>query len=506
MGESFLPPPRQFNTAAVDMHVEWRTWINSFHIYSQAIELEKKSNSIQTATMLHCLGPSVQRIYETLPDKKDTFKEAEKTLEQYFAPKRNVVAERYKFRSRKQNSDEPIDAYLSSLRELAKACEFGEFEDEMIRDQIVEKCHSTNLKERLLAQDSLDLAKTIRIARSNEYAVQETRLLTGLGTKDGPINIDRIKEKPQGDKKSSTCYKCGGAFHAKYNDCPAINIKCNNCKKVGHYARVCRSKARGQNSKSRSRTKQKRHRKIRAIKQEDWLEEETDSDDVEPVLYVNNKDNSVQIELNGRKIRMIINTGSVQNIISSELYHSQFKVYQLMKTSKKFTAYGQRNHLNCLGYFKASLRAGMKTISSKIYVIQGQAEALLGRNACIELGVIRQVMPIKVDSNVNQKTKTCFDNLIEEYNDIFTGLGKIGKFEHKISVNPNVKPVSQKLRRIPFGQIESVDREIDKMLNDGVIEEATQPSPWVSNLVVVPKSSGGCDLRELNKAVVRERH
>ena len=207
---------------------------------------------------------------------------------------------------------------------------------------------------------------------------------------------------------------------------------------------------------------------------------------------------------------MIIDTGSVQNIISSELYHSQFKVYQLMKTSKKFKAYGQRNLLNCLGYFKASLRAGMKTISSKIYVIQGQAEALLGRNACIELGVIRQVMPLKVDSNVNQKTKTCLDNLIEEYNDIFTGLGKIAKFEHKISVNPNVKQVSKKLRRIPFGQIESVDREIDKMLNDGVIEEATQPNPWVLNLVVVPKSSGGakvcCDLPELNKAVVWERH
>ena len=157
-----------------------------------------------------------------------------------------MVAERYKFRSRKQNSDEPIDAYLSSLRELAKACEFGEFEDEMIGDQIVEKCHSTNLKERLLAQDSLDLAKTIRIARSNEHAVQETRMLTGLGTKDDPINIDRIKQKPQGlrrDKKSSMCYRCGGVFHAKYNDCPDINIKCNNCKKVGHYARVCRSRA-----------------------------------------------------------------------------------------------------------------------------------------------------------------------------------------------------------------------------------------------------------------------
>ena len=89
--------------------------------------------------MLHCLGPAVQRIYRTLPGKNDTCKAAIEALEDYFAPKRNVVAERYKFRSRSQNIDESIVAYLPLLRELAKTCEFGELEDEMLRDQIVEK-------------------------------------------------------------------------------------------------------------------------------------------------------------------------------------------------------------------------------------------------------------------------------------------------------------------------------------------------------------------------------
>lgn len=137
----------------------------------------------------------------------------------------------------------------------------------------------------------------------------------------------------------------------------------------------------------------------------------------------------------------------------------------------------------------------------------------MGRNVFIQFGVIRQITPINGDIKDNQEADARLENLIEEHDDIFTGLGKIAKFEHKIYVDPSVKPVSQKLSRIPFGQMESVDREIDKMLNDGVIEETTQPSPWVSNLVVVPKSSGGvrvcCDLRllrELNKAVVRERH
>ena len=48
-----------------------------------------------------------------------------------------MVSERYKFRFREQRSDELIDNYLTALRELAKSCEFGTLEEEMIRDQIV---------------------------------------------------------------------------------------------------------------------------------------------------------------------------------------------------------------------------------------------------------------------------------------------------------------------------------------------------------------------------------
>ena len=75
--------------------------------------------------MLHCLGPVVQRIFRTLPGRKEKYKETVEALEGYFAPKRNVVAERYKFRCRRQDADEPIDAYLTSLRELVKLVNLG---------------------------------------------------------------------------------------------------------------------------------------------------------------------------------------------------------------------------------------------------------------------------------------------------------------------------------------------------------------------------------------------
>jgi len=48
------------------------------------------------------------------------------------------------------------------------------------------------------------------------------------------------------------------------------------------------------------------------------------------------------------------------------------------------------------------------------------------------------------------------------------------------------------------------------MLEEDVIEEVNEPSPWVSNLFIVQKKSGDlrvcCDLREVNKAVIRERY
>ena len=95
-----------------------------------------------------------------------------------FAPKSNVVEERYKFRSRARKADEYIDAYLTIFRELAKSCDFGDLEKEMIRDQIVEKCSSHILKQRLLQQGDLFLAKTVKIARNAETTVQEARLLS----------------------------------------------------------------------------------------------------------------------------------------------------------------------------------------------------------------------------------------------------------------------------------------------------------------------------------------
>ena len=64
-------------------------------------------------------------------------------------PKKKVPFERHTFRQAVQEPTECIDAYVTRLRGLAKTCEFDKV-DEMIRDQVIDKCASNNLQRRLL--------------------------------------------------------------------------------------------------------------------------------------------------------------------------------------------------------------------------------------------------------------------------------------------------------------------------------------------------------------------
>ena len=511
-----LCTPQPFNIDAADLYCEWQHWVSSFDIYSVASELSDKDDKVQRATFLHCLGPAVQRIFRTLPGEHKKLEDAKLALQNYFAPKRNVVSERYKFRSREQRPDEPIDSYLTALRELAKSCEFGTLEEEMIRDQIVEKCASKSLRQKLLTQDDLDLTKTMKVARSEESSRKDASMIT-KGTKEDPIPVDKVNAKKPtdgADEKRFICYRCGGLDGHSPNECGAINSRCNSCKKVGHLARVCKSSKqdqkanRKQGKKSRKNPK-KTDRKVRNLKAAEWFSEES-TDENEPVFSMNNEDSSVQVKMDGQKIRMIVDTGCKYNIISSQLYNAKFKSHELRPSKKRFIAYGQKDPLNCKGYFTATIKVGKKEIRANVYVIQGHSESLLGRDSSFNLEIISVNLVQDKPSFPKTSENSELDSLLREFDEIFHGIGKVANFEHKIAIDSSVKPVSQRLRRIPFSQIEAVNNELDKMLENDIIEEVTEASPWVSNLVIVPKKSGEirvcCDLREVNKAVIRERH
>ena len=89
----------------------------------------------------------------------------------------NKRAERYAFRRRAQSQCETITEYIAALRDLASTCDFGDFLDDAICDQMIEKMYNHKIRERLLADQNIDLEKGIVIAVRLENAIRDTKTM-----------------------------------------------------------------------------------------------------------------------------------------------------------------------------------------------------------------------------------------------------------------------------------------------------------------------------------------
>ena len=79
--------------------------------------------------------------------------------------------------------------------------------------------------------------------------------------------------------------------------------------------------------------------------------------------------------------------------------------------------------------------------------------------------------------------------------------------EHSIPTNPNMKPVTQKLRRMRPGWAMLIKEEIAKQLKAKFLEVVEHPE-WLANIVPVPKKDGRVrmcvDFRDLNNASLKD--
>ena len=79
-----------------------------------------------------------------------------------------------------------------------------------------------------------------------------------------------------------------------------------------------------------------------------------------------------------------------------------------------------------------------------------------------------------------------------------------------LHIDPEVSPVAQKPRRIPFHLRKKVEQKLLGLEQQNIIEKANRPTSWVSPLVVIPKKNGDIhlcvDIRMANKVIKREHH
>ena len=185
----------------------------------------------------------------------------------------------------------------------------------------------------------------------------------------------------------------------------------------------------------------------------------------------------------------------------------------LTPCKKLVFAYSCAQPLKLQGSCKLNVRVPETNVNKQadICVVPGDAPILLGRKLSESLGILKvginasNVAAHVTYSKINKKA-----NFKAKYPKVFKGLGKLKDFQLKLHIDPAIKPVAQPLRRIPFSRRQKVIEKLEQLEGLGVIEKVESPTSWINPLVTVEKPNGDfrlfLDMRQANRAILRERH
>ena len=490
-----VSPPGSFNFSQPQ---EWPKWIRRFERFRTAAELATKDEEAQVNMLIYTMGDEaddILRSFKLSDADAKKYSEVKAKFEEHFIKKRNVIYERAKFNSRKQEEGEPVDSFITDLHALAEHCEYKDLYDEMIRDRIVVGLRDASLSEKLQLDSKLTLETAVTKARQAETVRQQQSVVRGKP--EVPIGaVHREKEGrgkvPQGprwrraasQKKSSSqtmCYRCGHTPAHDRQQCPAKDAVCNKCGKRGHFKRVCKSA------------------KVGVVQREE-SEPELSSEDDAFLGAIGQSSTDLWVtkaRVNGIFMEFQIDTGAEVTVISERDYK---RLGEVALTPSQRTLRGpNQSLLAAKGQFKGKIRVGKRVAEQTIYVVEGLHKSLLGQPAIQALQLLKRIGAVEKGS----RSEELFPNL-------FTGLGKLEE-EYTIRLREGAQPFALNTpRRVPVPLMRAVKDELDRMERLGVIEPVETPTEWCAGMVVVPKTDGRVricvDLTKLNESVYRERH
>ena len=101
------------------------------------------------------------------------------------------------------------------------------------------------------------------------------------------------------------------------------------------------------------------------------------------------------------------------------------------------------------------------------------------------------------------------EDLKKLYPNSFDRLGSL-KGVYNIRVDPTVKPAMHARTKVPIKSKEAIGNELDYLIEEEIITEQVEPTPWVSSVTFPRKPNGEVrvclDPSNLNKAIIREHH
>jgi hypothetical protein len=137
------------------------------------------------------------------------------------------------------------------------------------------------------------------------------------------------------------------------------------------------------------------------------------------------------------------------------------------------------------------------------YVVEGKTktEPLLSYKTAQELGMVTVANTVETEPST-------VEDLLGKFSDTFEGIGKMKGVKVDLNIDTDVKPVAQRLRRIPLSVRLKIEEEVRRLQEEDIIEKIDKPSSWISPTVITPKKNPkeiglNLDMRVANGAIPR---
>jgi len=121
-----------------------------------------------------------------------------------------------------------------------------------------------------------------------------------------------------------------------------------------------------------------------------------------------------------------------------------------------------------------------------ILVTEEEGRCLLGGPAAKRLQVLRAGPELGAWQKLFLRVMTLMVYIADRFPKVFSGVGKLSGYQLKLHIDPEVRPVAQKTRRIPYSLKEKVTRQINELLDFDIIEKVSGPTTWFSPAVFTP--------------------
>ena len=506
----------------------WPEWKRRFLRYRSASGLSERNAQRQVDMLLYCMGEEAESISAQLvvrpPRVADVpnniaaedadgtlFNRTVEALDNYFMPRDNHLHYAVLLGSRVQQADESNEQFIRNVHELAAKC--GNWDqahrNDMMRTRLLAGMRDKELSRELQLNVNITLEEIKQQMRTKEIIAKNQKAELDEPQSVQPVESQSVQPVQQtsypyksksntgqtGSQMITDCKFCG-LDHAR-GRCPAYNRPCNQCYQKGHFKRRCPELQPG---KRGGRPNTQRVTYVAA-------DDHSDGSVEDGMFHVNTIDTSshngflkankwlLTVSIQGYKIETKVDTGAQVSTMSLSQF-IKLGGKKVTRTSTRLTGYGNKE-ITVIGRVKldVSLRNG-KSAVVKFYVTDDDNQTLLGMPAIQDLQLLSNV---KVIDDINE-------SLSGEYDDVFTGLGKVGE-PVSLQLKHDAKPRAVPPRVVPHRLKQKLKKELDKLVSQGVIVKDTSPTQWLCPLVLVHKPSGDLrlvlDPQYLNTQLVR---